>query len=148
MWPCSGTESSLLTWLITISSQWYDYLVTWITCDMQITAHTSQQNRSRVKWINMPFVSDNLSEPPANHKICNSDKRIAMENFVSLYKSYFIIFHALLVSTFTCNKSVFVMISTIAMSYLKQKVTRGAAAGWGTALQTERSRVRFPMVSL
>jgi hypothetical protein len=25
---------------------------------------------------------------------------------------------------------------------------RGGAIGWGTALQTERSRVRFPMVSL
>jgi hypothetical protein len=37
MWPCSRTESSVLTWLLTIRSQWYDYLVTWITCDMQIT---------------------------------------------------------------------------------------------------------------
>jgi hypothetical protein len=37
------------------------------------------------------------------------------------------------------------------LKYLQSKHlfgARGGAVGWGTALQTERSRVRFPMVSL
>jgi hypothetical protein len=33
-------------------------------------------------------------------------------------------------------------------AYAVSQGSRGSAAGWGTALQTGRSRVRFPMVSL
>jgi hypothetical protein len=32
--------------------------------------------------------------------------------------------------------------------YLKRAGVRGGAVGWGTALQTKRSQVRFPMESL
>jgi hypothetical protein len=70
------------------------------TC-RQPTVHTSKQNWRRVKWINMPLLSDNLSEPPTNHKMSNSDKRISMEN-IPFNKSFF----TSLVSVFICNKSV------------------------------------------